>query len=64
VRAEVRGFFHPVGTCAIGSVVDAQGRVRGVENLVVADAAIMPTIPRANTNLTTAALAERIAELV
>jgi choline dehydrogenase len=64
VRAEVRGFFHPVGTCAIGSVVDAQGRVRGVENLVVADASIMPTIPRANTNLTTVALAERIAELV
>ena len=63
VRAEARGFFHPVGTCAIGSVVDAQARVRGVENLVVADASIMPTIPRANTNLTTAALAERIAEL-
>jgi choline dehydrogenase-like flavoprotein len=64
VRAEARGFFHPVGTCAIGSVVDAQARVLGVENLVLADASIMPTIPRANTNLTTAALAERIAELV
>jgi choline dehydrogenase len=64
VRAEVRGFFHPVGTCAIGSVVDAHGRVRGVDNLVVADASIMPTVPRANTNLTTVALAEMIAELV
>jgi choline dehydrogenase len=64
VRAEARGFFHPVGTCAIGPVVDAQARVCGVKNLVVADASIMPTIPRANTNLTAVALAERIAELV
>jgi choline dehydrogenase len=64
VRATARGFFHPTGTCAIGSVVDARGRVLGYDALVVADASIMPTIPRANTNLTTAAIAERIAEFV
>jgi choline dehydrogenase-like flavoprotein len=64
VRATARGFFHPVGTCAIGSVVDADGRLRGHENLYVGDASIMPTIPRANTNLTTAAIAERIAERI
>ena len=64
VRATARGFFHPVGTCAIGSVVDANGRVLGHENLFVGDASIMPTIPGANTNLTTAAIAERIAEHV
>jgi choline dehydrogenase-like flavoprotein len=45
-------------------VVDADGRVLGHENLYVGDASIMPTIPRANTNLTTAAIAERIAEHV
>jgi choline dehydrogenase-like flavoprotein len=45
----------------MGSVVDERGRVRGIDGLVVADASIMPTIPRANTNLTTAAIAERIA---
>jgi choline dehydrogenase-like flavoprotein len=33
-----------------------------MEGLVVADASLMPTIPRANTNLTTVAIAERIAE--
>jgi choline dehydrogenase-like flavoprotein len=55
VRATARGFFHPTGTCAIGKVVDEQARVYGYENLLVADASIMPTIPRANTNLTTAA---------
>ena len=62
VRAEARGFFHPVGTCAIGSVVDPRGRVLGYENLYVADASIIPEIPSVNTNLTTAAVAERIAE--
>jgi choline dehydrogenase len=64
VRATARGFFHPVGTCAIGSVVEADGRVIGHDALFVGDASVMPTIPRANTNLTTAAIAERIAERV
>ena len=44
------------------AVVDPRGAVRGVERLFVADASIMPTIPRANTNLNTVAIAERIAE--
>jgi choline dehydrogenase len=64
VRAERRGFFHPVGTCAMGSVVDEAGRVYGIEGLRVADASVMPTIPRVNTNLSTAAVAERVAELL
>jgi choline dehydrogenase len=64
VRDAARGFFHPVGTCAIGSVVDARGRVHGVPDLVVADASIMPTIPRANTNLSAAAVGERVAALL
>jgi choline dehydrogenase len=61
IRRSVRGYFHPVGTCALGSVVDAAGAVLGLENLHVADASIMPTIPRANTNLSTLAVAEKIA---
>ena len=59
-----RGFFHPVATCAIGRVVDGDGRVYGVDGLYVADASIMPTIPRANTNLSTLGLAERLAESI
>lgn len=62
LRREVRGIFHPTGTCAIGAVVDARGAVLGVDGLLVADASIMPTIPRANTNLSTIAVAERIAD--
>jgi choline dehydrogenase-like flavoprotein len=43
-------------------VVDGYGRVYGLDGFVVADASIMPTIPRANTNLSTIALAERTAD--
>jgi choline dehydrogenase len=57
-------YFHPVGTCAVGSVVDSDGLVRGVENLYVADASVMPSIPRANTHLTTLAIAEKLAETI
>ena len=59
-------YFHPVGTCKMGpasdpaSVVDATGKIHGVEGLHVVDASIMPTVPRANTNLPTLMLAERI----
>jgi choline dehydrogenase len=60
----VRGFFHPVGTCALGPVCDRDGRVHGFDNLIVADASFVPDIPRANTHLTTLAVAERLAERV
>jgi choline dehydrogenase len=52
-------YHHPVGTCAIGSVVDARCRVFGVRGLSVVDASIMPDIPSANTNLPTIMIAER-----
>lgn len=64
VRETTRTYFHPAGTCPIGAVVDENGRVLGIDGLVVADASIMPTIPRANTNLTTAAIAERLSESI
>jgi choline dehydrogenase len=64
IRSAVRGYFHPVGTCALGSVVDERGRVFGFENLYVGDASLMPTIPRANTHLSTLAVAEKIAAVL
>lgn len=63
-RRTMRNYFHPAGTCGIGRVVDDSGRVLGIDGLFVADASIMPTIPRANTNLTTVAIAERLAEVI
>jgi choline dehydrogenase len=70
IRAEVGGYYHPVGTCRLGvegdpmAVVDASLRIHGLDNVMVADASVMPTIPRANTNLTVAAIAERFAAIV
>jgi len=62
VRTAARGFFHPVGTCALWSVCDEDGRVLGAEGLVVGDASLIPTIPRANTNVSVIAIAEAVAD--
>jgi choline dehydrogenase len=68
VRATVTTQFHPCGTARMGpahdamAVVDSRCRLRGVENLRVVDASIMPTIPRANINLTTIMIGERVAD--
>jgi 5-(hydroxymethyl)furfural/furfural oxidase len=43
------------------AVTDPAGRVYGVEGLRVADASLMPTVPRANTNLPTIMIGEKIA---
>jgi choline dehydrogenase-like flavoprotein len=60
--------FHPAGTAKMGpgndpgAVVDQECRVRGIEGLRVVDASVMPTIPRANTNLTCIMIGEHVAE--
>jgi choline dehydrogenase len=67
VRARVVNYCHPAGTCRMGpaddedAVVDADGRVHGIDGLYVADASIMPTITRGNPNLPVAVIAARIA---
>lgn len=62
------GYFHPVGTCKIGTddyaVVDSELRVLGVEGLRVADASVMPTIVSVNTNAAAIMIGEKAAELV
>ena len=67
-RQSANTFFHPVGTCAMGnreeSVVDSQLRVRGVGNLRVIDASVIPRIPNAPTNAAVMAIAERAADLI
>ena len=55
---------HPCGTCGIGSVVDAELRVFGLEGLRVADASVFPRIPRSNTNAATIMVGEKAADLL
>lgn len=61
---------HVVGTCAMGpspdkgAVVDAVGRVHGMEQLFVVDASIIPTPPSGFTHFPTIMIAERLAEQI
>jgi choline dehydrogenase len=62
--------FHLMGTCRMApdndptAVVDDQLRVRGLENLRVVDASIMPTMPSANLNASVLMLAEKAADMI
>ena len=56
--------YHPSGTCRIGHVVDERCRLIGADGLYVADASVMPSVPRANTNLPTLMIGERVADFV
>lgn len=68
IRQFAETIYHPTGTCRMGtdnqSVVDGELRLRGVTGLRVADASIMPTIIRGNTNLTVMAIGEKAADLI
>ncbi len=68
IRAKSETLYHPVGTCKMGSdplaVVDAQLRVHGVAGLRVADASIMPTLPRGHTHAAAVAIGEKAADLI
>jgi choline dehydrogenase len=67
IVANVAAYLHGTSTVPMGTdsdptaVVDASGKVRGVEALRVVDASILPDIPSVGTNATTIMLAERIA---
>ena len=60
--------YHPTGTCKMGrdamAVVDARLRVRGVGQLRVADASIMPTITSGNTNAPAIMIGEKLSDMV
>lgn len=66
----VRTSHHISGTCKMGpdtdpmAVVDQFGKVHGLEGLRVADASVMPDCVRANTNVTSMVIGERVADFI
>lgn len=61
---------HATSTCRMGSetdpttVVGPTGLVHGFENLRVADASVLPWVPRANTHLSAVLVGEKIADAI
>ena len=68
INTRLQTVYHPTSTCRMGaddrSVVDAQLRVRGVTGLWVADASVMPTVPRGHPNAVVAMIAHRAAAMI
>lgn len=68
VRTTADSLFHATGTCAMGtssdSVTTPQLEVRGVANLSVIDASVMPLVPSGNTTAAVLMIAERAAEWI
>lgn len=65
-RIRTVGFphFHPGGTCAIGTVLDAELRVKGVQGLRVADASVFPASVGGHPQATLYCIAERAAAFI
>jgi choline dehydrogenase len=68
IREKCESLYHPVGTCKMGgdpmAVVDERLRVRGVEGLRVADAAIVPTIVGGHTHAAAVMIGEKAADMI
>jgi 5-(hydroxymethyl)furfural/furfural oxidase len=70
LKANVMSVSHVSCTCRMGgaddpkAVVDSAGRVHGIDGLRVVDASVMPSLPRANTNLAVMMIAEKLAAAI
>jgi choline dehydrogenase len=68
-RAAVSSYHHHSGTCrmgdpgADGTVVGPDLAVLGLRDLAVADSSVMPSLPRANTNLASMMIGYRSADM-
>lgn len=62
---EMQTVYHPTSTCRMGSddgaVVDPKLKANGVDGLWIADASVMPSVPRGHPNAVVAMIGERAA---
>jgi choline dehydrogenase len=68
LKTMLQTVYHPCGTCRMGSddaaVVEPDLRVKGIDGLWVADASVMPSVPRGHPNAAVAMIAKRGAEMI
>lgn len=64
VRNAATTIYHPTGTAAMGPVLDARLRVKGVQGLRVADCSIMPEIVSGNTNAPAIMIGEKASDML
>jgi choline dehydrogenase-like flavoprotein len=68
IRRKAETIYHPAGSCRMGSdaraPLDSELRVRGVQNLRVVDASVMPSLPTGNTNAPVIMIAEQASAMI
>eukprot|EP00092_Neocalanus_flemingeri_P056020 GFUD01066345.1.p1 GENE.GFUD01066345.1~~GFUD01066345.1.p1 ORF type:complete len:116 (-),score=27.35 GFUD01066345.1:206-553(-) len=64
IKHFVTTVYHPVGTCAMGTVLDTRLMVTGLTGLRVADGSVMPRIVGGNTNAPIIMIGEKAAHMI
>jgi choline dehydrogenase-like flavoprotein len=68
IIAGLQTVYHPTSTCRMGSdegaVVDPTLKMNGMDGLWIADASVMPTVPRGHPNVPVAMVANRAASWI
>ena len=64
VKALPEVMWHPMGSAAMGKVVDSELRVKGMEGLRIVDASVIPFAVGTHPQATVYVIAERAAEMI